>query len=333
MANDAWMEVCLIGISKIGEEEVQFASKTETADFDIGEKDLEGLALTNGGRITVWKPEGDTTITFEAYPLEAGSGEGFSDLMHGDRAIMRSAATSTTANKLVDTNGDFSNRGIAVGNKITNITDTTYAVVTAIDSATQLSISGDIMTSGEVYTIKDSITVVAGATTSTTANKLVDSSENFTNRAVATGDKVRNTTDNTTAVVTAIDNTTTLSISSDIMTSGEDYIITEAPIRVINSRVRTKHRLLALYTDKASVKAGEAIANSYNALRIGFGDVRITKIAPGFTDGNLKFTITFKCVAFDKSGAGNIMLESCAAGGGSDALPVIADYTTSNKFG
>jgi len=26
-------------------------------------------------------------------------------------------------------------------------------------------------------------------------------------------------------------------------------------------------------------------------------------------------------------------MESCAAGGGSDALPVIADYTTSNKFG
>jgi len=27
------------------------------------------------------------------------------------------------------------------------------------------------------------------------------------------------------------------------------------------------------------------------------------------------------------------MAESCAAGGGSDALAVIADYTSSNKFG
>lgn len=85
--DDAWMEVCLIGISKIGGSDIQFAALTETVDFDIGEKDIEGIPLVNGGRVTKWTPEGDSTITFEAYPLEAGTdtgatAKGFYDLMH-----------------------------------------------------------------------------------------------------------------------------------------------------------------------------------------------------------------------------------------------------------
>ena len=69
MADDAWMENALIGISIIGSEEVQFNSIVETADFDVGEKDIEGLALVNGGRVTKHTPEGDSSITFEVYPM------------------------------------------------------------------------------------------------------------------------------------------------------------------------------------------------------------------------------------------------------------------------
>ena len=64
----------------------------------------------------------------------------------------------------------------------------------------------------------------SGTTTSTTADKLVDSGQNFVT-TVRVGAKVFNTTDSTTALVTAIDSNTTLSLSADIMTSGEDYII------------------------------------------------------------------------------------------------------------
>ncbi|KKK70261.1 hypothetical protein LCGC14_2925770 [marine sediment metagenome] len=85
--DDAWMETCLISISKAGGSDLQAAGETETVDFDIGEKDIEGLPLANGGRMTKWTPEGDSTITFEAYPLEAGTDtgttlKGFYDLMH-----------------------------------------------------------------------------------------------------------------------------------------------------------------------------------------------------------------------------------------------------------
>jgi hypothetical protein len=259
--NDAWMETCLIGISKIGGEEVQFASQTETADFDIGEKDIEGVALVSGGRVTKWTMEGDSSITFEAYPLEAGAGQGFYDLMHDDNVLVTSTTTSTSSNKLEDTSVNFTTLGIAIGDKIINLTD------------------------------------------------------------------------NTTAFVTAVDDLDTLSISSDIMASGEDYTITNSPYRVLNSRVRNKYRIMVLWTDKTgAVRASEAVANTLSALRIGYAGGYVTSVKPSFTDGILKYTITYKCAAFDKSGASNIMMESCAAGGGSDALPTIAAYTTSSKF-
>ena len=317
----------------IGGQEVQFNSIAETADFDIGEKDIEGLALTNGGRVTKYTPEGDSSITFEVYPLEAGAGEGFFDLLHGNGNILSGTTTSTTASKLVDSSGLFVTKGIKIGDRITNTTDTTYATVTAIDSATTLSVSADVFISGETYTISRGVLIVSGTTTSTTTSKLVDSSEKFTNR-ISAGDKVRNTTDNTEAYVTAIDDANTLSLSANIMASGEDYIISESPQRVINNRIREKYRILALWTDKTTaVKASEAIASTYSALRIGYGNGYFTSIKPSFTDGILKFNVTYKCVAFNKSGTANVVMESCAAGGGSDALPVIADYTTANTFG
>ena len=64
------------------------------------------------------------------------------------------------------------------------------------------------------------VQVETGSATSTTANKLVDSGQNFLT-TVDIGDHVYNTTDDTWARVTAIDSDTTLSISSNIMASGE----------------------------------------------------------------------------------------------------------------
>ena len=333
MADDAWMENALIGISIIGSEEVQFSSIVETADFDVGEKDIEGLALVNGGRITKYTPEGDSSVTFEVYPMEAGAGEGFFDLLHGSEDVVSGVTTATTGDKLVDSSESFTNQGVRIGDRINNTSDTTYATVTAIDSATTLSVSADVFASGESYTITRGVLIVDGSADGTTTDKLVDSGERFTNR-IAVGDRVRNTTDNTEAYVTAIDDANTLALSSDIMVSTDDYIITESPQRVINNRVREKARVVVLWTDKTSpVKASEAIASTLNAFRIGYANGYFTSVKPNFTDGTLKFTVTYKCAAFNKSGDANVMMESCAAGGGADALPAIADYTTANTFG
>ena len=258
---DAWMETCLVAIGKIGYPDVQFAALTETVDIDIGEKGIEGLPLTSGGRVTKFNAQGDHSVTFEAYPLEAGNGRGFFDLVNSPDLIVSSTTTATTSNKLTDTN------------------------------------------------------------------------VNFTTLGVAAGDKIINTTDNTSAIVSAVDSATALSISSDIMASGEKYLLFDTPLRVTNDRNRDKYRVLILWTDKAAILAGEAIANTYNALRIGLVEGYFTSVKPSFTDGILKFTVVYKTTAFDKSASGNAMVESCAAAGGSDALPAIAQYTTINKFG
>ena len=196
--DDAWMETCLIAISKVGGSDVQFASLTETVDFDIGEKDIEGLPLLNGGRLTKFSPEGDSSITFEAYPIQAGTssgttGTGFFDLMHTQDA--------------------------------------------------------------------------------------------------------------------------------------------SAPIRVTNDHIRDKYRVLVLWTNDTTVTGAQNITTAtYSALRIGMAEGRFTSVKPSFTDGVLKWTVTFKTPAFDKDADSNVMIESCA-GVTSDILPVVAAYTTSNKFG
>ena len=66
-------------------------------------------------------------------------------------------------------------------------------------------------------------TLYTGSGTSTTSNKLVDSAASFATSIV--GQTVYNITDKTSAMVTARDSGTTLSIDTNIMASGESYII------------------------------------------------------------------------------------------------------------
>ena len=68
----------------------------------------------------------------------------------------------------------------------------------------------------------------SGTTSSTTANKLVDSNANFTS-TVTVGDKVINQVDRQTSLVTNIDSNTILSLASDIMLTGEAYTIDNSP--------------------------------------------------------------------------------------------------------
>ncbi len=108
MAEDAWQEKCLVTISKEGEGDVTFQALTETVDIDVGEKDNEGMPLVNGGRVNKITPETDTSITLEAYPLQAGTtataddtaGTGFFDLLHTSDASQPIAITNShTRNK------------------------------------------------------------------------------------------------------------------------------------------------------------------------------------------------------------------------------------------
>jgi len=91
-------------------------------------------------KIKVIRPAGALAVATTEYSLP-------------DTAKVTSAATGTTTNKLVDTAGAFVVNLIAVGDVVYNSTTGKYALVTAIDSATQLSLGADIMLSGNAYAI------------------------------------------------------------------------------------------------------------------------------------------------------------------------------------
>ena len=67
--------------------------------------------------------------------------------------IVSSAATGTTADKLVDSAKDFNALNVFAGDIVYNTTDGTAATVVQVDSATTLSLNADIMASAEAYVI------------------------------------------------------------------------------------------------------------------------------------------------------------------------------------
>lgn len=64
--------------------------------------------------------------------------------------LVSDSNTSVTANKLVCSTGDFVNRGVRIGDIVWNSAANTYATVTNVDSATQLSLNADIFTASPV---------------------------------------------------------------------------------------------------------------------------------------------------------------------------------------
>ncbi len=193
MSMDSWQETCLVAISAQGGADVAFQALTETVDIDNGEKDIEGVALVNGGRVAKWTPESDATITLEAYPVSVGkpTGDGFFQLLY-----------------------------------------------TSTDAAQPLLIAGD--------------------------------------------------------------------------------------------HSRAKYRMAILWTNDPTVTSATAVTTgSYEGMRMSFADGYFTSVKPSFTDGILKFTITFKVTAFDKAAATNKQFESTD---GTGVLPALAAYTETNNF-
>lgn len=87
MAQDTWSETAYVAITEIDGTDIEFATITETVDLDIGDKDFDVINTLKGGRLVKFNPQEPSTITLEAYPVEAGTGsgtegKGFEDLIH-----------------------------------------------------------------------------------------------------------------------------------------------------------------------------------------------------------------------------------------------------------
>lgn len=102
-----------------------------------------------------------------------------------------------------------------------NVTLTNYA---SLLSALATDITADSFAIHCGNSTYDDGEVDSGTTDGTTANKLIDSGQNFTS-TVSVNDIVFNTTDTTFAKVTAVDSDTQLTLDADIMVSGEAYSI------------------------------------------------------------------------------------------------------------
>jgi hypothetical protein len=85
---DTWSEVAKVAIAAQAGSDIHFDSLTETVDIDMGDKDFDVISTLSGGRMVKFTPQEPTTITLEAYPVQAGTsgttgtGTGFYDLMN-----------------------------------------------------------------------------------------------------------------------------------------------------------------------------------------------------------------------------------------------------------
>jgi hypothetical protein len=82
-----------------------------------------------------------------------------------------------------------------------------------------------VITSDTIGIPNISLGTLTGTATATTANKLVNSAATFVTAGIRKGAIVYNTTDSTVMTVTAVDSQTTLSVSANLMASGETYVI------------------------------------------------------------------------------------------------------------
>lgn len=145
MAPDMWSETALVAISAQGGSDVAFASLTETVDIDIGDKDFDVVATLSGGRLVKFNPQEPTSITLEAYPLDAGTdtgttGKGFFDLMNTQDTDMTDGLTvkaDRTRNK----------HRIAVMWTDSSTTDATAQIVTPTNSALRVVAADGYFTS------------------------------------------------------------------------------------------------------------------------------------------------------------------------------------------
>jgi hypothetical protein len=173
-------------------------------------------------------------VNFEFPLIIKGSLYGVQDAEKAGYVVFSGTASSTTANKLVDSGATFTYEALETGTAtstskfklvdsaatfvtdldknyryfIKNTTDNTFAEITAILSETEVKLTKDIMVSGEAYAVY---------------KKVISKNEDLGYSYI-----VHNTTDDKWSAIIAVDSDTTLTLENDIMASGESYIIYEA---------------------------------------------------------------------------------------------------------
>ena len=155
---------------------------------------------------------------------------------------------STGTTRITDLLSDASAATVTLGGALLNETikivypyiwndrEWTKTFLTAANDDT-IDISG-ITNYSKMRTVKAIPSNTTWTTDWTTSNKLVDSTASFWSALL--GKIVYNSTDNTEALVTAVDSATTLSVSADIFTSWESYVLWDWWVHYIANEVSSE---------------------------------------------------------------------------------------------
>lgn len=100
LAAGAWSETALVAIAYYGNgsqtnNDIQFATLTETIDIDMGDKDIDQIASIAGGRLVKKVPQDITSITMEVYPMDIDAkGTGTSYVATGVSMLLHDLSTN-----------------------------------------------------------------------------------------------------------------------------------------------------------------------------------------------------------------------------------------------
>jgi hypothetical protein len=120
--------------------------------------------------------------------------------------------------------------------------------------------------------------IATSAATSTTSNKLVDTSQDFVVSGVASGDIVYNTTDSTAATVVSIESATILVLNTDIMASGEAYVLYNASSTKNYQKANNGCVLYVGTTGDLKVDTISGTTVTFKAMPVGFVPIQVSRI-------------------------------------------------------
>ncbi|MCK5450249.1 MAG: baseplate J/gp47 family protein [Candidatus Omnitrophica bacterium] len=172
---------------------------------------------------------------------------------------------------------DFENWAKDSDNSYVTYGGTTYTN----EYATVVSTPNDLLGTVGVYTIPDDETIInqvkaSGNNTSVVVNKLVDSGADFVTAAVAAGDPVTNTTDDSITTVASVEDLNTLVLNDDIFTgtpegysvagaeellrrATETYIETVRPLGMISVTVSSSDPATQAVTIEVTAPVGGSV--------------------------------------------------------------------------
>lgn len=131
----------------------RFDHVTRLDDGDINQASSTfPLSMVQYGRIVYLVPSNSKVIggasSFTAYF------DGLQWLSDFSITAYTGSATSTIASKLVASGASFITNGVKIGDVVLNTTNNTSAIVTSVDSATQLGLNADIFISGNAFSVQ-----------------------------------------------------------------------------------------------------------------------------------------------------------------------------------